>query len=73
MSKTIGKNKSKNLSDSYSSGIIAALHQRVDHAKQSGPDALKTGSKRAIQKEQKQLVTWFLNLIQNKDSKLLMT
>ena len=73
MSKAIGRNISKNLCNNYSSGIIAALYQRVDHAKQFGPDALKTGSKRAIQKEQKQLVTWFLNLIQNKDSKLLMT
>ena len=71
MSKAIGRNISKNLCNNYSSGIIAALYQRVD--KQFGPDALKTGSKRAIQKEQKQLVTWFLNLIQNKDSKLLMT
>ena len=33
MSKTIGRNISKNLCNNYSSGIIAALYQRVDHAK----------------------------------------
>ena len=50
MSKNIGKNINKNSSDKHSSGIIAALHQRLDHAKKSGPDALKTGSKRAVKK-----------------------
>ena len=30
--------------------------KRLDHAKQSAPDAFKTGPKRAIKKEQKQLV-----------------
>ena len=50
MSKNIGKNINKNSSDKQSSGIIAVLHQRLYHAKQSGPDAIKTRSKRAIQK-----------------------
>ena len=49
MSKNIGKNVSKNSSYKYSSSLIAALQKRLDHAKQSGTDALKTDSSRAIQ------------------------
>ena len=45
----IGKNKSKTLSSKYNQKLI-------DHAKQSATDALKTASKRAIQKKQNQLV-----------------
>ena len=43
MSRIIGKNISKNLSSKCSQKCI-------NHAKQSATDALKTGSKRAIQK-----------------------
>ena len=43
MSRIIGKNISKNLSNKCS-------QKRINHAKQSATDALKTGSKRAIQK-----------------------
>ena len=43
MSRIIGKNISKNLSSKCS-------QKRINHAKQSATDALKTGSKRAIQK-----------------------
>ena len=43
MGRNIGKNISKNLSSKYSQKLL-------DHAKQSATDALKTGSKRAIQK-----------------------
>ena len=43
MSKNIGKNISKSLSSKYS-------QKRLDHAKQSVTDALKTASKRAILK-----------------------
>ena len=43
MSKSIGKNISKNLSSKYS-------HKLTNHAKQSAINALKTVSKRAIQK-----------------------
>ena len=43
MGKHIGKNISKNLSSKYSQKIL-------DHAKHSATDALKTVSKRAIQK-----------------------
>ena len=49
MSKTIGKNFSKNLSRKYSQKL---LHDAKKHA----TDALKTYSKRVIQKHQKQLV-----------------
>ena len=49
MCKNIGKNISKNLSGKYS-------HKLLDRAKQSATDALKTTSKRVIQKQQKQLV-----------------
>ena len=44
MSKNIGKNISKNLSGKYS-------QKRLDHAKQSAADILKTSSKRVIQKK----------------------
>ena len=45
-----GKNLSKNFSSNYSQKLL-------DHTKQSTTDALKTASKRAIQKQQKQLAT----------------
>ena len=48
-SKKIGKNISKNLSSKYSQKVL-------DHDKQSATDALKTASKRAIEKQQKRLV-----------------
>ena len=43
VAKNIDKNISKNISSQYSK-------KRLDHAKQSATDALKTASKRAIQK-----------------------
>ena len=49
MDKNIGKNTNKNLNSKYSQKLI-------DHAKKSAADARKTASKRAIQKQQKQLV-----------------
>ena len=45
----ISKNISKNLSGKYSQNLL-------DHARQSAADALKTTSKRVIQKQQKQLM-----------------
>ena len=50
MSKDIGKNVSKNLSSKYGPGIFAARQNLLDHAEESARDALKTDSKRAIQK-----------------------
>ena len=49
MGRNICKNTSKNLSNKYSQKLLY-------HTKQSATDALKTASKRAIQKKQKQLV-----------------
>ena len=49
MVENIGEKVSKNLSCKYSQKLL-------DHAKKSALDALKTDSKRAIQKQQKQLV-----------------
>ena len=43
MGKSIGKNISKNVSGKYSQKLL-------DHGKQSATDALKTSSKRVIQK-----------------------
>ena len=43
MGKNVSKNLSKNLSSEYS-------RKPLDHSKQSATDALKTVSKRAIQK-----------------------
>ena len=53
MDKNIGKNISKNLSGKYSPKFF-------DHPKKSWTDALKTSSKRVIQKQQKQLVIWLV-------------
>ena len=53
MSKNLEKNMSQNLSGKY--------HQKlIDHARQPATDALKTTSKRVIQKTQKQLVIWLV-------------
>ena len=46
MSNSIGKNINKNLSSIYS-------QKRLDHAKQSGTDELKTVLKRTLQKATK--------------------
>ena len=50
MSKNIGENISKNLTDKYSLGMLAIRQKLLDHAKQSATDVFKTASKRAIQK-----------------------
>ena len=49
MSKNIGKNISKILGGKHSQKLF-------DHAKQSATDAFITASKRAIQKQEKQVV-----------------
>ena len=54
---SFAKNISKNISKHLSGKNIQEL---LDHAKQSATDALKTSSKRVIQKQQKQLVIWFI-------------
>ena len=50
MGKHFGKNLSKRFSGKYSPGMLAARQKRLDHAKQSAADALKTSSKRFTQK-----------------------
>ena len=49
MGKNIGKNINKNFSGKYSQKLL-------DHAKQSATDAFETASKKAVQKQKKQLV-----------------
>ena len=51
MIENIGKNVSKNLRSKY----VQTLY---DHATQFATDALKTSSKKSIQKYHKQLVIW---------------
>ena len=50
MNKNIGKNISNRLSGKYGPGMLAMRQKLLDHAKQSATDALKTSSKRVIQK-----------------------
>ena len=66
MGKNIGKNISKNLSDNCS-------QKPIDHTKQSATDALKTISKRAIQKTAEATGDLFGNKIPDKITKVLKT
>ena len=50
MGKNIGKNISRNLSGKYSPRMLATRQKLVDRAKELATDALKTTSKREIQK-----------------------
>ena len=50
MGKNIDKNISKNLSGKYGPGMFAIRQKLFDDAKKSSIDALKTSSKRVIQK-----------------------
>ena len=59
MDKNIGKNITKSLSAKYS-------HKVLDHAKKSATDALKTSSKRIIQKAAKSTGDLIGNIIANK-------
>ena len=60
---SIAKNMSKNLSGKYSQRIL-------DHAKQSATDALKTTSKRVIQKTTKSTSDLTDNKIANKNTEV---
>ena len=53
MGKNIGKNISKNLNGKYD-------QRPLNHAKKSVPDALKTTSKKLIQKNPKNRSNWFI-------------
>ena len=63
MVKNIGKNISKSLSDEYSKKIF-------DHKKQSRTDALKTISKRVIQKTEEATDDLICNKIADKITKI---
>ena len=56
MGKKIGKNISKNLNGKYSAGMLAVHQKLLNDTKKFAADAVKTSSKRVIQKHQKQLV-----------------
>ena len=58
--KNMSKNIGKSFSSKYSPGMLAMRQELLDHAKKSKTDALKTSSKRVIQKQQKQLVIWLV-------------
>ena len=51
MGKNIGKNISKNFSSKYGPGMLPMHQKLLDLAKQSATDAIKTSSKRVIQKK----------------------
>ena len=63
MGKNIGKNMSKNLSGKYSLKLL-------DHAKKSATDALKTSSKRIIQKTAEATGDLICNKIANRITKV---
>ena len=63
MGKNIGKNISKNLSGKYSEKLL-------DHGKKSATDALKTSSKRVIQKIAEATGDLILSKIANKITKV---
>ena len=46
----MGKDISKSLSGKYSSGVLTMRQKLLNHAKKSATDALKSSSKRVIQK-----------------------
>ena len=66
--KTSGKNTSKSLSGKYSLGMLAIRQKLIDHTKQSATDALKTSSKRVIQKTEEAIVILIGNKIANKEA-----
>ena len=69
MGKNIGKNISKNLSGKYGPGTLAMRQKLLDHAKQSATDAIKTFSKRFIQKTTKATGDLIGNKIANEVAK----
>ena len=58
---SFAKNMSKNLSNKYGQKLL-------DSAKKCTTDAIKTASKKAIQKQQKQLVTSLVTKLQIKNN-----
>ena len=70
MGKIIGKNIGKSMGGIYDSGMLAMRQKRLDHAKQSAIDALKTSSKRVIQKTGEASGDLIDNKIANRISKV---
>ena len=70
MGKIIGKNIGKSMGGIYGSGMLAMRQKRLDHAKQSAIDALKTSSKRVIQKTAEATGDLIDNKIANRISKV---
>ena len=70
MGKDIGKITSKILSGKYSPGMLAMCQKLLDHAKKSATDALKTSSKRVIQKTAEATADLIGNKIANRITKV---
>ena len=68
--KNIGKIISKSLSGKYSPGMLAMCQKLVDHVKKSATDALKTSSKRVIQKTPEATGDLICNKIPNRITKV---
>ena len=64
--KNIGKNLSKSLGGKHSLGMLAARQKLLDHSKKSATHALKTSSKRVIQKTAEATVDLIGNKIANR-------
>ena len=71
ISKTIGKNINKNLSGKYGQGMLAMHQNRLDHAKQSATDKLKTATNWVIPKTEEATGDLIGNKITNKITKAL--
>ena len=70
VSKNIGKNISKNVSGKYNPSMLAMRQKLLDHAKISATGALKTYSKRVIQKTAEATGDLIGNKIPNKITKV---
>ena len=70
MVKHIGKNISQNLSGKCRSGMLSMRKKFLDHAKKSATEALKTSSKRVIQKTREATGDLIGNKIANKITKI---
>ena len=70
MGKNIGEKISKSLSGKYSPGMLAMRQKLLEHAKQSATDAIKTSSKRVIQKTAKASGDLTGNKIANRTTKV---
>ena len=70
MGKYISKNISKNLDSKCSPSMLAMRQRFLDHSKKSAKDALKTSSKKVIQKTAEVTDDFIGNKIANKITKV---